>query len=1354
MNRTHKNRRGVKSDARSGSRRVFSLRKLGLESLEERQLLSASTLIEAAAISDLTSNVAVVAQQEEPEAAIDLSNAVADAILVTNTNDSGDGSLRQAIADANDGATIAFDSALYGQTITLSTPITIDKNLTIVGGEGDDRVTIDANGASEIFDVTKLDSPYAITVELNGLNLTNANSTYGAMRFSSIGGSLVVANCVFTNNSNATRDGGAIYVQNGSNITISDSVFTGNNANRGGAIFAQSERVVVGIENCRFEGNTAHNRGGALYIHNGSGHTVKNTTFVNNDALNRGGAWYLDPNTSAVFECVGATGNTAPHGAVGYANDADMIVKSSLIADNQSGFFLDSYAHGDFTNVTLANNGTHAVDGQRSTIEIRNSIVYGNDLHTQHITLHEVCNSVLDEEYHPTGSYDGNIVYGETDVIFIDAANGDYNLANGSIAIDIGNNAYVNDNQYDYRGAPFQRIVRVVDAGAYEHQEEASIVVTTTEDVVDPTDGKISLREAVEVYFAYENRYFDANVDPTGKTVTFNLGSDPGAVLIDSGEITIAESMGIYGGNATTTIDAQSASRIFKVSEGVNAVDFEKLKLTNGVTVFADTIASGSAYDETLDAYNGGAIYADATAITVKDSEFWYNEGYIGGAIFVNGGTIDVENSVFEWNKSRYQGGAIALYSAQDATQTSNDLTVNRGWFRDNSSDRAGGIYFKDGTAALTDSIFHENAADYANGGAITVANSTLTAADVSMTANRAERFGGAIFAADSNVTINNASEYTSFNNVDKLRIGHNTANYGGAIYTTKGSLQILAGLFNYNEASVSGGSIYAANDVTVTAVFENDFAGENGGSVYSNADLTITDSRFYSNFGQGSGGAVYAIKGDVTARNSSFEMNFTWGSGGAIRTAKLNSATFDNATFTNNNASVAGGAIAASATKNLTLNGGTFTDNTAQNSGGAIYATTGVEVASNGVVYDHNISNKFGGAIAAVGGSVLTVADGSIGNCSAYAGGAVYAANSDAVILLATISDNTSTTYGAGVYSVDSVIRAFDSVFDYNTATYAGGAIFASKGTVAVENTQLTNNESSSFGGAISVNSGAKLSLAGATVQSNSATNSGGAIYANGSDVEIKAGKGENDAVVATTFSGNESSKFGGALCVVGGNATISDADFSNNSGLAGGAIYANGGLTLANAKFTTNEADSLGGAIYMKSGVANFDAVQFVTNTATTDGGALYLHTVEATLTDATFEMNTAKRNGGAIEMVNGSLTTATAIFADNFAQSVGGAIYQLHGTTNLSGATFDSNSATTKAGALYVGAGASTISGSTFSGNTAPRGTAILAISATSLEIDGEAFPTSGAIEEEDLSSALLDEAFAELFVEELD
>jgi hypothetical protein len=55
-------------------------------------------------------------------------------ITVINTNDSCPGSLREALADANDHDTVGFDPSLNGQFITLtSTELVIDKNITIRG---------------------------------------------------------------------------------------------------------------------------------------------------------------------------------------------------------------------------------------------------------------------------------------------------------------------------------------------------------------------------------------------------------------------------------------------------------------------------------------------------------------------------------------------------------------------------------------------------------------------------------------------------------------------------------------------------------------------------------------------------------------------------------------------------------------------------------------------------------------------------------------------------------------------------------------------------------------------------------------------------------------------------------------------------------------------------------------------------------------------------------------------------------------------------------------------------------------------------------------------------------------------
>jgi len=92
-------------------------------------------------------------------------------IAVTNTNDSGPGSLRGAIAGASDGDTIQFDPVLKGQTITLTSgELFINNNLTITG-PGPSQLTVKRSTAGgtpafRIFHILK----HTVTIE--GLSIT------------------------------------------------------------------------------------------------------------------------------------------------------------------------------------------------------------------------------------------------------------------------------------------------------------------------------------------------------------------------------------------------------------------------------------------------------------------------------------------------------------------------------------------------------------------------------------------------------------------------------------------------------------------------------------------------------------------------------------------------------------------------------------------------------------------------------------------------------------------------------------------------------------------------------------------------------------------------------------------------------------------------------------------------------------------------------------------------------------------------------------------------------------------------------------------------------------------------------
>jgi hypothetical protein len=79
--------------------------------------------------------------------------ATASAQVVTNSADSGPGTLRSAIINAASGAVITFDPSLSGATITLSNTLTIITDLTIDASALPGGLQINGNASVQIFSV-------------------------------------------------------------------------------------------------------------------------------------------------------------------------------------------------------------------------------------------------------------------------------------------------------------------------------------------------------------------------------------------------------------------------------------------------------------------------------------------------------------------------------------------------------------------------------------------------------------------------------------------------------------------------------------------------------------------------------------------------------------------------------------------------------------------------------------------------------------------------------------------------------------------------------------------------------------------------------------------------------------------------------------------------------------------------------------------------------------------------------------------------------------------------------------------------------------------------------------------------
>jgi uncharacterized delta-60 repeat protein len=267
--------------------------------------------------------------------------------VVTNINDGGEGSLRQAVLNANviAGAdTITFAGSTFTDatpdTITLTTgELAIAESVTITG-TGANLLTISGNNASRIFSINSFPLPTNQIVNLSGMTLSNGFSSLndggailnfgfltirdsilkqnntnrnGGAIFQDIGGALTLISTSFENNS-STFTGGAITLLAGT-INILNSSFINNSAASGGAIWiGSSSAPSVNMMNSTLSGNTARDSGGAIQIF-GNTNTFTNLTITNNTA---------DSNNDG----------TGDGGGISIRSGGALLLQNSLVAGN------------------------------------------------------------------------------------------------------------------------------------------------------------------------------------------------------------------------------------------------------------------------------------------------------------------------------------------------------------------------------------------------------------------------------------------------------------------------------------------------------------------------------------------------------------------------------------------------------------------------------------------------------------------------------------------------------------------------------------------------------------------------------------------------------------------------------------------------------------------------------------------------------------------------------------------------------------------------------------------------------------------------------------------------------------
>lgn len=330
---------------------------------------------------------------------------------VANLNDSGSGSLRDAIDQANRSAgadSITFSPGVIG-TIVLSTgAIDIFDELSI-NGPGASRLTVTGNGTTRIFRIGPVGGSASFATTISGLTLANASTPDEGGAVFVDDSSLTVDGCVFRNNS-AQRGGGLYAFPTGSTtLTLRNTRFETNTASAEGGGFGAQDIDTVMLDNVTASSNTAARSGGGGFLR-GVNLSVQNSQFLNNTSstlapgvagISGGGGLRLDGSkATAVISIVNSRfrGNDSDRGQGGafwisaLPPETPPVVASATldrlqIETNQSelggGGVLASHVNATVSNTTLAGNTTAQNGGglaflTAGALSVVNATVSGN----------------------------------------------------------------------------------------------------------------------------------------------------------------------------------------------------------------------------------------------------------------------------------------------------------------------------------------------------------------------------------------------------------------------------------------------------------------------------------------------------------------------------------------------------------------------------------------------------------------------------------------------------------------------------------------------------------------------------------------------------------------------------------------------------------------------------------------------------------------------------------------------------------------------------------------------------------------------------------------------------------------
>jgi len=320
---------------------------------------------------------------------------LANTFTVTNTNDSGPGSLRVALSSAANGDTINIDAT---GTLTLTSgELVIGTNVTI-NGPGTARLAVNGNGQFTVFQVNA-----GVTAYLDAVTIENAYASQSAGGGINNQGTLTLSYATVTGNIEAQDGANGEGIYNSGTLTLNNSLVSDGISSAFGAGIYNSGTLQVnsstisdnggglpgvgggGIYNTgtgtvtlsysTVSGNSVHDGGQGAGIYNGGTLTVINSTLSdNNDFFGTGGGIFNDGTATVTGSTLSGNSAIEDNGG-GIVNEGTMTILNSTLSGNSTTEGTDGGAIFNSGSLTVVNS---TLSGNSATDEGKGGAIFNS----------------------------------------------------------------------------------------------------------------------------------------------------------------------------------------------------------------------------------------------------------------------------------------------------------------------------------------------------------------------------------------------------------------------------------------------------------------------------------------------------------------------------------------------------------------------------------------------------------------------------------------------------------------------------------------------------------------------------------------------------------------------------------------------------------------------------------------------------------------------------------------------------------------------------------------------------------------------------------------------------------------